>query len=396
MPNVPMLRDVLTAADSKANVVFSLMVPGKSCTHDTLTVGIGKALLRAGCNLKISEGFLQTMKTTSFSGLCRSQRLVLGYQGTLYAELCDASVRRDKLAVQNKHSLRCAYSCWQSDQRSFLTMVPGKSCTHDTLRVGIGKALLRAGCNLKISEFLQSMKTTSFSGLCRSQRLVLGYQGTLYAELCDASVPHDKLAVENKHSLRWADSCWQSDQRSCLTDGPWQVLHTWYADSRDRQGASACRMHSEGFLQTMKTDSFSGLCRSQRLVLGYQGTLYAELCDASVRRDKLAVQNKHSINPSKLASSVALVLQHKVAFVLDLPRDFRLWWEYLFCHLSGFQLQNWMSWVRYGAHGVVHHHEDVFCRAKIGNAALSSRKAPGKAWCSPSKWWKPCMTCFKV
>ena len=46
------LCDVLTAADSQTNVVFSLLVPGKSCTHDTLTVGIGKILLRAGCNLK--------------------------------------------------------------------------------------------------------------------------------------------------------------------------------------------------------------------------------------------------------------------------------------------------------------------------------------------------------
>ena len=81
-------------------------------------------------------------------------------------------------------------------------------------------------------------------------------------------------------------------------------------------------MQSEGFLQTMKTTSFSGLCRRQRLVLSYQGTAHAELCDASVPRDKLAVENKHSINPSKLASSVALVLQQKVAFVLDLPRDF--------------------------------------------------------------------------
>ena len=41
MPNVAMLCDVLT-----------VVVPGKSCTHDTLTVGIGKVLLRAGCNLK--------------------------------------------------------------------------------------------------------------------------------------------------------------------------------------------------------------------------------------------------------------------------------------------------------------------------------------------------------
>ena len=41
VPNVRMLRDVLTAADSQTNVVFSLMVPGKCCTHDTLTVGIG-------------------------------------------------------------------------------------------------------------------------------------------------------------------------------------------------------------------------------------------------------------------------------------------------------------------------------------------------------------------
>ena len=52
MPNVAMLRDVLTAADSQANVVFSLIVPGKSCAHDALTVGMGKVLLRAGCNLK--------------------------------------------------------------------------------------------------------------------------------------------------------------------------------------------------------------------------------------------------------------------------------------------------------------------------------------------------------
>ena len=65
----------------------------------------------------------------------------------------------------------------------------------------------------------------------------------------------------------------------------------------------------------------------------------------------------HQPFKSKLGSSFALVLRHKVAFVLDLPRDFRLWWEYLLCHLSGPQLQNWINW--YVAHGVAHHHEDV-------------------------------------
>ena len=82
----------------------------------------------------------------------------------------------------------------------------------------------------------------------------------------------------------YCDALWYPDS-SFLTDGPWQVLHTWYADSRDGQGASACRMQSKGFLQTMKTASCSELRRSKRLVLGYQGTPYAELCDASRYQD---------------------------------------------------------------------------------------------------------------
>ena len=87
-----------------------------------------------------SEGFLQTMKTTSFSGLGRSQSLVLSYQGPPYAELCDASVLNILCDV---------LTAADSQTNVVFSLIPGKSCTHDTLTVGIGKVLLRAGCNLK-------------------------------------------------------------------------------------------------------------------------------------------------------------------------------------------------------------------------------------------------------
>ena len=70
-------------------------------------------------------------------------------------------------------------------------------------------------------------------------------------------------------------------------------------------------MQSEGFLQTMKTVSFSGLCRSQRLVLSYQGTPHAELCDALRYQDISSAENlrklPNTISVLLLVELVALV-----------------------------------------------------------------------------------------
>ena len=214
--------------------------------------------------------------------------------GSPRAELCDASVPRGNLAVENKHSiqlaqrcflaafvdvkcleptcesagcshseccdaLRCADSCWQSDQRSFSDShwwTDGPWQVLDTYYADSRDGQDASACRMQSEGFLQTMKTACFTGLCRSERLVLSCQGTPHAELCDASVPRDKLAVENKHSIQLAQRCFLA-AFVVVSDGPWQVLHTWYADCRDGQGASACRMQSEGFSQTMKTASFS-------------------------------------------------------------------------------------------------------------------------------------------
>ena len=100
-------------------VVFSLMVPGKSCTYDTLTGSARCFCVRdrqgaSACGMQ-SEGFLQTMKTVSFSGLCRSQRLVLSYQGTPHAELCDASRYQDISSAENLRKLVAIHSSLLKD-----------------------------------------------------------------------------------------------------------------------------------------------------------------------------------------------------------------------------------------------------------------------------------------